>query len=81
MGSETDGGEQPIHRVQIDYSFDIGKTEVTVRQFRAFIEATGYQTDAEKERWAWSRKGELDWYPEQLICWWNLPSHSRTMNR
>jgi len=73
MGSKRDIEEQPIHRVRIDYSFDIGKTEVTVRQFRAFIEATGYQTDAEKERWAWTRSGERDWDPEALICWWNLP--------
>jgi formylglycine-generating enzyme required for sulfatase activity len=73
MGSARDVEEQPIHRVRIDYSFDIGKTEVTVRQFRAFIEATDYQTDAEKERWAWTRSGERDWDPEALICWWNLP--------
>jgi formylglycine-generating enzyme required for sulfatase activity len=73
MGSERDNEEKPIHRVQINYSFDIGKTEVTVRQFRTFTETTGYQTDAEKERWAWTRSGERDWDPEQLICWWNLP--------
>ncbi len=73
MGSKRDIEEQPIHHVHIDYSFDIGKTEVTVRQFRAFFEVTGYQTDAEKERWAWTRSGENDWDPEALICWWNLP--------
>jgi len=73
MGSDWESGEQPIHRVRIDYGFDIGKTEITVRQFRTFIEATGYQTDAEKERWAWSRKGESDWKPQELVCWWNLP--------
>jgi formylglycine-generating enzyme required for sulfatase activity len=72
-GSEADGEEQPIHKVRIGYSFDIGKTEVTVRQFRIFTEATGYQTDAEKERWAWTRTGRNDWDPEQLICWWYLP--------
>jgi formylglycine-generating enzyme required for sulfatase activity len=73
MGSKRDIEEQPIHPVRIHYSFDIGKTEVTVRQFRAFVEATGYQTDTEKERWAWTRSGERDWDPEALICWWNLP--------
>ena len=73
MGSEEDNEEMPVHRVRIRYSFDIGKTEVTVRQFFAFTEATGYQTDAEKERWAWTRTGRRDWDPEQLICWWNLP--------
>jgi len=73
MGSEEDSEEMPVHRVRIRYSFDIGKTEVTVRQFHAFTEATGFQTDAEKERWAWTRTGRRDWDPELLICWWNLP--------
>jgi len=73
MGSDEDDPEKPVHRVRIGYSFDIGKTEVTVRQFRLFTEAAGYQTDAEKERWAWTRTGERDWDPEPLICWWNLP--------
>jgi formylglycine-generating enzyme required for sulfatase activity len=73
MGSDWESGEQPIHRVRIGYRFDLSKTEVTVHQFRAFVEATGYQTDAEKERWAWSREGERDWEPQALICWWNLP--------
>jgi formylglycine-generating enzyme required for sulfatase activity len=72
-GSDKDEPEKPIHRVRIGYSFDIGKTEVTVRQFRLFTEATCYQTDAEKERWAWTRTGRRDWDPAQLICWWNLP--------
>jgi len=73
MGSEEDNEEMPVHRVRIRYSFDIGKTEVTVQQFRLFTEAADYQTDAEKERWAWTRTGQRDWDPEQLICWWNLP--------
>ena len=73
MGSEEDNEEMPVHRVRIGYSFDIGKTEVMVRQFRAFTEATGYQTDAEKERWAWTRTGERDWDPAPAVCWWNLP--------
>jgi formylglycine-generating enzyme required for sulfatase activity len=73
MGSEEDDPEKPVHRVRIGYSFDIGKTEVTVRQFRLFTEAAEYQTDTEKERWAWTRTGERDWDPAPLICWWNLP--------
>ncbi|SFF03369.1 Sulfatase-modifying factor enzyme 1 [Thermoflexibacter ruber] len=39
--------EQPVHEVSVD-SFSIGKYPVTVGDFRAFIQATGYQTDAEK---------------------------------
>jgi len=49
MGSDSgDGDERPVHKVAIDYSFDIGKTEVTVAQFKAFTDATGYKTQAEK---------------------------------
>jgi formylglycine-generating enzyme required for sulfatase activity len=52
MGSDThDGDERPAHKVIIDYSFDIGKTEVTVAQFRVFVEAAGY----EKQGWTWDR--------------------------
>jgi sulfatase modifying factor 1 len=40
--------ESPAHRVALTKPFDIGATEVTVGQFRAFVEATGYKTDAEK---------------------------------
>ncbi|UCF16772.1 MAG: SUMF1/EgtB/PvdO family nonheme iron enzyme [Phycisphaerales bacterium] len=73
MGSEQDNCEKPLHPVRIGYSFDIGETEVTVRQFRLCTESTGYQTDAEKERWAWTRTGRRDWDPELTVCWWNLP--------
>jgi formylglycine-generating enzyme required for sulfatase activity len=53
MGSDSqDGDERPAHKVTIDYSFDIGKTEVTVAQFRAFVEAAGY----EKQGWTWDRR-------------------------
>ena len=45
MGSQRgDSDERPVHKVSIKESFYIGRTEVTVRQFRAFAEATGYKT-------------------------------------
>ena len=34
--------ESPAHRVDITRSFEIGITEVTVGQFRQFVQATGY---------------------------------------
>ena len=53
MGSSAfeDGradNEGPRHRVVFRRGFAIGRTEVTVRQFRQFVEKTGYRTDAEK---------------------------------
>lgn len=52
MGS-ADGPdyERPVHCVKLD-SFWMDKTEVTVAQFRQFVEATGYLTDAEKFKWS-----------------------------
>ena len=54
MGSpESEPGRQanegPAHRVRITRGFDLGTTEVTNAQFRAFTEATGYRTDAERD--------------------------------
>lgn len=40
--------EGPRHRVIFRQGFAIGKTEVTVAQFRKFVDKTGYKTDAEK---------------------------------
>jgi len=48
MGSENGlPNEQPIHEVTLK-PFYIDKTPVTVAQFRKFIEATGFKTEAEK---------------------------------
>jgi formylglycine-generating enzyme required for sulfatase activity len=49
MGSQ-DGFpfEGPVHRVRVN-SFWIDETEVTNRQFAAFVEATGYVTESEKQ--------------------------------
>lgn len=63
MGSDTDA-ESPRHLVRLR-AFDLGRTEVTVTQFRAFINATGYKTDAEKENPAWVCNG-----PQQPNAGW-----------
>ena len=39
--------DRPVHRVTVP-AFKLGKHEVTVGQFRAFVVATGYRTDAER---------------------------------
>jgi len=53
MGSpeEEDGrvdNEGPRFRVTFERGFALSRTEVTVGQFRRFVEATGYVTDAER---------------------------------
>ncbi len=46
---ENFADEQAQHTVQLTKPFRLGATEVTVGQFRRFVTATGYQTEAEKD--------------------------------
>jgi formylglycine-generating enzyme required for sulfatase activity len=49
MGFDSgDGDKRPFHEVTINYRFDMSATEVTDQQFRASIDATGYETDARR---------------------------------
>jgi serine/threonine-protein kinase len=61
--------EKPQHTVYLD-AFWIDRTEVTVAQFRAFVQASGYRTAAEKQGWAyawvesakeWQKVNGADW--------------------
>lgn len=57
MGSrENEDGrndsEGPQHRVTFERGFALGTHEVTVGQYRSFVRATGYVTEAERQRQA-----------------------------
>ena len=54
---DGDSDEQPVTQTRVG-DFYLGKTEVTVAQFRRFVEATGYVTEAEKEGSGWAWTGE-----------------------
>ena len=49
LGPGSDSNERPEHPVRISRPFLIGASEVTVRQLRQFVEATGYKTEAETD--------------------------------
>ncbi|GHU48943.1 hypothetical protein FACS1894200_06870 [Spirochaetia bacterium] len=62
-----DSDEGPQHQVTVS-GFSIGKYEVTVANFRAFVQATGYKTDAETSGGAyiwtnnnWVQKADANW--------------------
>jgi formylglycine-generating enzyme required for sulfatase activity len=67
--SETDrvNDEGPRHQVTLS-GFKMSKYEVTFAQFQAFIAATGYETDAEKEGWSWVWTGS-EWKKESGLSW------------
>ncbi len=59
MGSNDGHSEEkPVHRVYVN-SFYIGKYEVTLGEFKTFIDATGYKTDAEKDDVSYIRTGSV----------------------
>ena len=67
MGStEGEDAEKPVRRVSVR-AFELARTEVTRGQFRAFVDATGYRTDAEKNAgdkqgcYAYRGGNEFDW--------------------
>jgi len=57
MGSnEEKNNEAPEQTLSVD-DFYMSKFEVTVEEYQAFVEATGYKTDAEKENRPWGFDG------------------------
>jgi formylglycine-generating enzyme required for sulfatase activity len=64
---DGDSDERPVHEVCVG-DFYLGKYEVTVGQFRQFVSATGYRTEAEREGWAyaltdrgWAKVKDRNW--------------------
>jgi formylglycine-generating enzyme required for sulfatase activity len=55
---DAEDEEKPRHRVHITRPFYLGVTEVTVGQFRRFVDETGHRTEAEsdgKGGWGWNK--------------------------
>ena len=48
LNGDGNPDERPVHRVRMD-AFELAKHEVTVAQFRRFVQVTGYKTQAETE--------------------------------
>jgi formylglycine-generating enzyme required for sulfatase activity len=67
--------ERPQHTVFLD-AFWIDKTEVTNAMFTQFIQATGYQTDAEKGGSAWAFDGSS--WSKVIAANWQHPQGPST---
>ena len=64
--------EKPDHLVRITRPVLFGKHEVTVGQFRRFVEATGYKTDAERSGGS-HVNGGLDTWEKRAEANWRMP--------
>lgn len=83
MGSsQSPDAEEFIHQVAVS-DFELGETEVTIAQFNAFIEASGYRTEAEMETGSYIIESEK-WIKKKGINWeddenGNVRPHSELM--
>ena len=83
MGSnDGDDDEQPVHGVSLP-AYSIGKFEVTVGQFRRFVEASAYRTDAEQNTgenagcYAYQGGNDFAW---QAGASWRNPGYEQSDN-
>jgi formylglycine-generating enzyme required for sulfatase activity len=74
MGIKDEGWneERPKHRVSMAHQFAMGQNEVTVAEFRRFVKATGYKTDAEEgeKKGCWIYQ-DIYWYKLKDANWRN----------
>jgi sulfatase modifying factor 1 len=66
--SEAYDGEKPQSTVTLG-EYYIGKNEVTVAQFGAFVKATGYKTTAETFGSGWAYNGTTGWVDTKGADW------------
>ncbi len=62
------GAEGPVHQVRIDRPFALATHEVTVAEFRAFVEAEGYRTQAECDTRCYGLNG-ADQQSDSKVGW------------
>jgi formylglycine-generating enzyme required for sulfatase activity len=69
--------EGPQHDIEITQPFYVGQTEVTVGQFRQFVKATGFKTQAEREGGAYRHTLDGKWEIDAKTNWLT-PGFSQT---
>ena len=76
-GSLVDEAAQPQHTVKVG-NFELGTHEVTVLQFRKFVEATGHVTEAEGSQPGCLVPGKGGQWVAQPAANWRSPGYAQT---
>lgn len=76
-GSLVDEAAQPQHAVKVG-NFELGTQEVTVLQFRKFVEATGHVTEAEGPQAGCLVPSKGGQWVAQPAANWRSPGHTQT---
>ncbi len=71
MGSNEYEDEKPIHKVTIDYEFDMGKYPVTVAEYMHFVKETKREDDRKwKEKEYNHPITSVSWHDAKAYCDW-----------
>ena len=70
--------EGPRHRVRITRPFRLSRDEVTRGQFRRFVEATGYKTEAEQDGKGGYGRVDGEWIQDPRFVWNTDPGFEQT---
>ncbi|MGE5293863.1 MAG: formylglycine-generating enzyme family protein [Solirubrobacterales bacterium] len=77
----NDAGKTSLRTITFEQGYWVGRTEVTLGQFRRFIRETGYVTDAEKagNRWTWKNPGfpQRDDHPVVYVSFADALAYAR----
>jgi formylglycine-generating enzyme required for sulfatase activity len=77
---DASGAERPQHEVELTQDFYLGKTEVTVGQFRRFVTTSGYRTEAETGDGAHGWDEEKGEWPKHKSFTWRYPGFKQDEN-
>jgi len=70
--------EGPAHKVRLTRPFFLGKYDVTVGQFKRFVQESGHRTVAEKQGWGWVYDdSKKHWVKKSGASWQNAGAETR----
>jgi formylglycine-generating enzyme required for sulfatase activity len=72
--------EGPAHRVRINRPYWLGRCEVTLGQFRRFVEETSYKTDAERDGIGGYAVVDGNWIQNPAFVWNGTHGYAKTEN-